>query len=70
MHWPGHDVGLRVAGKRKGDELISRRYSLDEIDEGVERLGPGAVAPGDHGLEAPSPPGPRSPRGGGGTGPG
>jgi S-(hydroxymethyl)glutathione dehydrogenase / alcohol dehydrogenase len=37
-------VELTVAGKVK--ELISRRYTLDEINDGFDRLGRGEVARG------------------------
>jgi S-(hydroxymethyl)glutathione dehydrogenase / alcohol dehydrogenase len=39
-------IELTVAGKLKVAELISRRYSLDQINEGFERLGRGEVARG------------------------
>lgn len=39
-------IELMLAGKLKVNELISRRYSLDEINEGFERLGRGEVARG------------------------
>jgi S-(hydroxymethyl)glutathione dehydrogenase/alcohol dehydrogenase len=39
-------VELTLAGKLKVNELISRRYSLDQINEGFERLGRGEVARG------------------------
>lgn len=39
-------VELTLAGKLKVDELISRRYTLDQINEGFERLGRGEVARG------------------------
>ena len=39
-------IELTLAGKLKVSELISRRYSLDEINEGFERLGRGEVARG------------------------
>jgi S-(hydroxymethyl)glutathione dehydrogenase/alcohol dehydrogenase len=39
-------VELTLAGKLKVHELISRRYSLDQINEGFERLGRGEVARG------------------------
>ena len=39
-------VELTLAGKLKVEELISRRYSLDQINEGFERLGRGEVARG------------------------
>ena len=37
---------LGLSGKIKVKELISRRYSLDEINEGFDRLGRGEVARG------------------------
>lgn len=39
-------IELMLAGKLKVNELISRRYSLDQINEGFERLGRGEVARG------------------------
>ncbi|HEY1296691.1 MAG TPA: Zn-dependent alcohol dehydrogenase [Chloroflexota bacterium] len=39
-------IELTMAGKLKVNELISRRYSLDQINEGFERLGRGEVARG------------------------
>jgi len=39
-------VELTLAGKLKVQELISRRYTLDQINEGFERLGRGEVARG------------------------
>src|SRR5438477_194208 len=39
-------IELTLAGKLKVNELISRRYSLDQINEGFERLGRGEVARG------------------------
>jgi S-(hydroxymethyl)glutathione dehydrogenase/alcohol dehydrogenase len=39
-------VELTLAGKLKVEELISRRYTLDQINEGFERLGRGEVARG------------------------
>jgi len=39
-------VELTLAGKLKVHELISRRYTLDQINEGFERLGRGEVARG------------------------
>jgi S-(hydroxymethyl)glutathione dehydrogenase / alcohol dehydrogenase len=39
-------VELTLAGKLKVQELISRRYSLDQINEGFDRLGRGEVARG------------------------
>jgi len=39
-------VELTLSGKLKVEQLISRRYSLDEINEGFERLGRGEVARG------------------------
>jgi S-(hydroxymethyl)glutathione dehydrogenase / alcohol dehydrogenase len=39
-------IELTLAGKLKVRELISRRYALDEINEGFERLGRGEVARG------------------------
>ena len=39
-------VELTLPGKLKVEQLISRRYSLDEINEGFERLGRGEVARG------------------------
>jgi Zn-dependent alcohol dehydrogenase len=39
-------VELTLAGKLKVEELISRRYRLDEINDGFERLGRGEVARG------------------------
>jgi S-(hydroxymethyl)glutathione dehydrogenase/alcohol dehydrogenase len=39
-------VELTLAGKLKVKELISRRYTLDEINEGFDRLGRGEVARG------------------------
>jgi S-(hydroxymethyl)glutathione dehydrogenase / alcohol dehydrogenase len=39
-------IELTQAGKLKVNELISRRYSLDQINEGFERLGRGEVARG------------------------
>jgi S-(hydroxymethyl)glutathione dehydrogenase / alcohol dehydrogenase len=39
-------VELMLAGRLKVNELISRRYSLDQINEGFERLGRGEVARG------------------------
>jgi Zn-dependent alcohol dehydrogenase len=39
-------IELTIAGKLKVNELISRRYSLDQINEGFERLGRGEVARG------------------------
>jgi S-(hydroxymethyl)glutathione dehydrogenase/alcohol dehydrogenase len=39
-------VELTLSGKLKVQELISRRYSLDQINEGFERLGRGEVARG------------------------
>jgi S-(hydroxymethyl)glutathione dehydrogenase/alcohol dehydrogenase len=39
-------IELTLAGKLKVEELISRRYSLDQINEGFERLGRGEVARG------------------------
>jgi S-(hydroxymethyl)glutathione dehydrogenase / alcohol dehydrogenase len=39
-------IELTVAGKLKVEELISRRYSLDQINEGFDRLGRGEVARG------------------------
>lgn len=40
------DIELTLAGKLKVIELISRRYALDEINEGFDRLGRGEVARG------------------------
>ena len=37
---------LTMAGKLKVNELISRRYTLEQINEGFERLGRGEVARG------------------------
>src|SRR5919199_3170863 len=39
-------IELTMAGKLKVDELISRRYTLEQINEGFERLGRGEVARG------------------------
>ena len=39
-------VELVLSGKLKVQELISRRYRLEEINEGFERLGRGEVARG------------------------
>ena len=39
-------IELTMAGKLKVKELISRRYTLDQINEGFERLGRGEVARG------------------------
>ncbi|MBV9327387.1 MAG: Zn-dependent alcohol dehydrogenase [Chloroflexi bacterium] len=39
-------IELTMAGKLKVNELISRRYSLDQINEGFECLGRGEVARG------------------------
>jgi S-(hydroxymethyl)glutathione dehydrogenase/alcohol dehydrogenase len=39
-------VELVLQGKLKVDELISRRYRLEQINEGFERLGRGEVARG------------------------
>jgi Zn-dependent alcohol dehydrogenase len=39
-------VELTLAGKIKVEELISRRYTLDQINEGFDRLGRGEVARG------------------------
>ena len=39
-------IELTMAGKLKVQELISRRYTLDEINEGFERLSRGEVARG------------------------
>jgi S-(hydroxymethyl)glutathione dehydrogenase/alcohol dehydrogenase len=39
-------VELTMTGKLKVQELISRRYSLDEINDGFDRLGRGEVARG------------------------
>jgi S-(hydroxymethyl)glutathione dehydrogenase/alcohol dehydrogenase len=39
-------VALTVAGKLKVEELISRRYSLSEINDGFDRLARGEVARG------------------------
>src|SRR4030081_1630989 len=39
-------VALTLAGKLKVEEMISRRYALDEINEVFERLGRGEVARG------------------------
>jgi S-(hydroxymethyl)glutathione dehydrogenase / alcohol dehydrogenase len=39
-------VELMLAGRLKVNELISRRYSLEEINDGFERLGRGEVARG------------------------
>ncbi|MBA2451397.1 MAG: Zn-dependent alcohol dehydrogenase [Chloroflexi bacterium] len=39
-------IELTLAGKLKVKELISRRYTLDQINEGFERLGRGEVARG------------------------
>jgi S-(hydroxymethyl)glutathione dehydrogenase/alcohol dehydrogenase len=39
-------IELTVAGKLKVEELISRRYTLDQINEGFDRLGRGEVARG------------------------
>jgi S-(hydroxymethyl)glutathione dehydrogenase/alcohol dehydrogenase len=39
-------IELTMAGKLKVTELISRRYTLDQINEGFERLGRGEVARG------------------------
>ncbi|MBV9601929.1 MAG: Zn-dependent alcohol dehydrogenase [Chloroflexi bacterium] len=39
-------IDLTLSGKLKVRELISRRYSLDQINEGFERLGRGEVARG------------------------
>ena len=39
-------VELTLAGKLKVEELISRRYSLDQINEGFDRLARGEVARG------------------------
>ncbi len=39
-------IELTLAGKLKVKELISRRYALDEINEGFDRLGRGEVARG------------------------
>src|SRR5919204_649449 len=39
-------IELTMAGKLKVNELISRRYTLEEINEGFERLGRGEVARG------------------------
>ena len=46
--WPRLDfqrfIDLTLAGKLKVKEMISARYSLDEINEGYDRLGRGEVA--------------------------
>src|SRR5919199_4475374 len=39
-------IELTMAGKLKVNELISRRYTLEQINEGFERLGRGEVARG------------------------
>jgi Zn-dependent alcohol dehydrogenase len=39
-------IELTMAGKLKVNELISRRYTLDQINEGFDRLGRGEVARG------------------------
>jgi S-(hydroxymethyl)glutathione dehydrogenase/alcohol dehydrogenase len=39
-------IELMLAGKLKVEELISRRYTLDQINEGFDRLGRGEVARG------------------------
>jgi S-(hydroxymethyl)glutathione dehydrogenase/alcohol dehydrogenase len=39
-------IELTMAGKLKVQELISRRYTLDQINEGFDRLGRGEVARG------------------------
>jgi len=39
-------IELTLAGKLKVKELVSRRYTLDQINEGFERLGRGEVARG------------------------
>jgi S-(hydroxymethyl)glutathione dehydrogenase / alcohol dehydrogenase len=39
-------IELTRAGKLKVEEMISRRYTLDQINEGFERLGRGEVARG------------------------
>jgi S-(hydroxymethyl)glutathione dehydrogenase/alcohol dehydrogenase len=39
-------VELYLAGKLRLDDLITRRYSLDEADQGFEDLAAGALARG------------------------
>ena len=39
-------IELTLAGKLKVEELISRRYTLDQINEGFDRLSRGEVARG------------------------
>jgi S-(hydroxymethyl)glutathione dehydrogenase/alcohol dehydrogenase len=39
-------IELVQQGKLKVEELISRRYRLDQINEGFDRLGRGEVARG------------------------